>query len=318
MTQASADLIIKSEVKAIIARREPLNRLLDDHVRANLIQQHPAILKFLPRHVETIWSTYVVPIDFEAKEEMRRLIAKQPGLINIGMDGATVSGSQKVSLNEYYTSNVSHSTFTLFPVRRYQILYTIAKGSFSCALTFTDLMSEKHQTHAEINDAIRVCDECMNDNSCRISSIAVDNAARGVAKKVADHYQHKDNMKIVVSRDPSHTVDLLSKDIAKTEVVKAVVAECKEIHTMVRDDRINSMRIDAVQLGYLTESFAGQTLCETRMNEVHGYLDAGIKQFGFLTSLPRNAQWKEFLETRKPDVRDKLLETLNRNIDNSR
>ena len=35
-------------------------------------------------------------IDHEAKQVMLELIKRQPGYINIGMDGATVNGKQKV------------------------------------------------------------------------------------------------------------------------------------------------------------------------------------------------------------------------------
>ena len=191
-------------------------------------------------------------------------------------------------------------------------------SSFSCALTFTDLGSEKHVTNAEVKDAVRVCDGIMEDTKQYISSIAVDNAARAVARKISQHYQFRDDRHIVVARDAAHSVDLGSKDIAKLDSVKRIVEEAREIHSMVRNDRIDSMRLEAVEMGDLHESFAGQTLCETRMNDVHIYLGSAVKQFGFLTSLPRNPNWKAFLQSRKPADRKKWEETLNRNIDNNR
>ena len=144
------------------------------------------------------------------------------------------------------------------------------------------------------------------------------NAARGVARKVSLHYKEKVNKHVVVSRDPAHTVDLCSKGIAETSVVKAIIAEAKEIHTMVRNDRIDSMRLEAVEMGDLPEAFTGLTLCETRMNDVNIYLEGAVKQYAFLTSLPRNPKWKEFLQSRKAADRVKWEETLTRNIDNSR
>ena len=50
------------------------------------------------------------------------------------------------------------------------------RGSLSCALTFTDLGSEKHVTSAEVEDAVKVCDKIMEDTNTFVGSIAVDNA----------------------------------------------------------------------------------------------------------------------------------------------
>jgi hypothetical protein len=103
MTKAEADKIITAEVKAILARGEPLSRLLDDHVRAGLYTRHPRLAEgtFLPHDTKTIYDNYVVPIDKQAYEELRTLIQRRPGEINIGMDGATINGKQKVSYMTY-------------------------------------------------------------------------------------------------------------------------------------------------------------------------------------------------------------------------
>ena len=61
------------------------------------------------------------------------------------------------------------------------------------------------------------------------------------------HYKDKDNKEIVVTRGPTHSVDLCSNGISETSVVKAIIAEAKEIHSMVRNDRINSMRLEVVE-----------------------------------------------------------------------
>ena len=97
MGKADAEKIILAEVKAIVARGEPLTRFLDDHVRAALLQRHPSIEKFLPRDIQTIYNNYVVPIDIAASEELEKLINNLHGNVNISMDGASVNGKQKVS-----------------------------------------------------------------------------------------------------------------------------------------------------------------------------------------------------------------------------
>jgi len=96
LTEAAAEKIILAEVKAMVARGEPVNRLLDPYVRAAIIARNPAIAHFLPRDVETIFSNYVVPIDQSALEEMKDFIKRLPGFVNISLDGATINGKQKV------------------------------------------------------------------------------------------------------------------------------------------------------------------------------------------------------------------------------
>ena len=87
-----------NEVLAIVARCEPLSRLLDPWVQASLNQRYPAILKFMPTNNETIYDKYVVKIDKETTAELKSFMAKLPGHVNVAMDGVTVLSKQKVSL----------------------------------------------------------------------------------------------------------------------------------------------------------------------------------------------------------------------------
>ena len=97
MTKADADKIIIAEVKAILSRGEPPTRLLDDYVRAALLQRHPALFRFLPHDAGTIYNKYIVPIDAQAEAELATFISRLPGCINVAMDGVSVNGCQKVS-----------------------------------------------------------------------------------------------------------------------------------------------------------------------------------------------------------------------------
>lgn len=96
MNQASADIVLMNEVRAIVARGEPLRRLLDPWVQASLHQRYPAILKFIPSNVETIYDRYVIKIDKDTTSELKSFMAKIPGHVNVAMDGVTVLGKQKV------------------------------------------------------------------------------------------------------------------------------------------------------------------------------------------------------------------------------
>lgn len=60
----------------------------------------------------------------------------------------------------------------------------------------------------------------MKEYNAKIVSIPVDNAARHVAVAVATKLGEKyPGMKVIVTRDPAHCIDLLMKDLAKTGVI---------------------------------------------------------------------------------------------------
>ena len=53
MNEADAEKIIIAEVKAMLVRRDPLTRLLDDYVRAAIMERNPGIHKYLPKIATT-------------------------------------------------------------------------------------------------------------------------------------------------------------------------------------------------------------------------------------------------------------------------
>ena len=135
--------------------------------------------------------------------------------------------------------------------------------------TWSDLGSEKHRTEAEIADACRVLEEIMKKYKCRVSSIAVDNAARSVAEEVCKRFP-KEN--IMMLRDPGHCIDLLMKDLMKTAVVKRVVDDGRLVRKLVSTDRISAIKEESIEGGEIY--FAGVTIAivETRINLVHDFL----------------------------------------------
>jgi hypothetical protein len=122
MCKAEAEKLITAEVKAILARGEPLDRLLDDHVRASLLARHSALGMYLPHDESTIFSKYAVPIDIVAMKELEGLISKIPGLINIALDGATVNGKQKVRFRLLIAVIMASHTHTLCCCRLFTLL----------------------------------------------------------------------------------------------------------------------------------------------------------------------------------------------------
>jgi len=71
-----------------------------------------------------------------------------------------------------------------------------------------------------------------------------------VARKVAGKFAQEGKV-ILVIRDPSHCVDLCSKDVARTKCVSRVIDEATEVKTFVRVDRIDSICTDVIRDGYL-------------------------------------------------------------------
>ena len=104
----------------------------------------------------------------------------------------------------------------------------------------------------------------MKEYKVPIASIDVDNAARLVAAKAAANDAFK-GMTILVIRDPSHCVDLLSKDLAGTDVVKRVMADSKEVRDFVKIDRIDSICVEKNELENAEYIPTAISISETRM-----------------------------------------------------
>ena len=82
--------------------------------------------------------------------------------------------------------------------------------------------------------------------------------------------------------------------------MREVLEDATEVYKFVKTDRIDSMKIEAVEEGDLEESFATQSICDTRMNTAHLCLTAIMKQYPFVSSLAFNPKWRDFLDERKP------------------
>ena len=74
-----------------------------------------------------------------------------------------------------------------------------------------------------MQDALKICKDAMQKYSVPIASIPVDNAARHVAAEVTEILMKDHGIVVVVSRDPAHCVDLLSKDLMQTMAMKRIL-----------------------------------------------------------------------------------------------
>ena len=98
----------------------------------------------------------------------------------------------------------------------------------------------------------------------RLASIAVDNAAKGVAAQVATKFKMLGET-VLILRDPSHCIDLFSKDLATTKFVRAVMADAKVVLNFVTTDRINSMLLELIRDAVIDNDGVAQDMTKTRM-----------------------------------------------------
>ena len=183
-----------------------------------------------------------------------------------------------------------------------KIVYTLSRGAFSIFLTWTDLGSEKHVTRAEVEDALKVCKEAEDTYGCAIASIPTDNAAKLVAQEVTHHLSGT----VLPSRDPSHCLDLLSKDLANTDVVRHVMEDADLVTDFCKIDRIDSIKQEMMTKGELEFSVKVVTMSKTRMNLVNDYLVNANKQRNFTLLVQRNQKYHEYYHERPLSKREEL------------
>ena len=186
-------------------------------------------------------------------------------------------------------------------------------------LTWTDLGSVKHVTEEEVIDGYRVCQGAMEEFMAKMASIPVDNAAKVMATKLAKQLTvDYDGMTVLVLRDPSHCVDLLSKDLASCWVVKSVMDEAKEVRDLVKKDRIDSIRTECYEVGDIDESIACVSVVETRMNLSHDFITKARGQHDFVKILSGNKSFLTYYQERTSKDKEKLDGILERCNDRQR
>jgi hypothetical protein len=194
-----------------------------------------------------------------------------------------------------------------------QVLYSVSKGAVSLFFKWTDLGGDVHITAAEVNDAYDVCNQIKVAFDTKIASISVDNAASKVAEHVAQKL-NADGDPPLPLRDPAHSIDLLSKDLAKSSVVHSVLAEAKEVFDLCQTNQIDSIRKEAIDAGDIPASIVAQFFCETCMNLTYIHLKSALAQSTFITSLPTNDRYiKYYMERsslRKQEL-DGILQNCN-------
>ena len=111
---------------------------------------------------------------------------------------------------------------------------------------------------------------------------------------------------VYTNRDPLHCLDLLSKNMAVTAVVKEVLNDSSEICAFLKRDRIDSIRQEAVQEGSVQEVVSPKKMVENRMVTVHLHMDSVRSQEEFMNSLKENPKFLSYYESRTPKQRKEI------------
>jgi hypothetical protein len=109
----------------------------------------------------------------------------------------------------------------------------VSKSAVFLFFKWSDLGSNIHVTDAEMDDAYNVCNQIKLALNKKINSISVDNAASKVANCVAKKLNPDGDATLPLC-NPAYCIDLLSKDLAKSSVVRTVLAEAKEVFDFCR------------------------------------------------------------------------------------
>jgi hypothetical protein len=100
----------------------------------------------------------------------------------------------------------------------------VSKGVVSLFFKWSDLGSNIHVTDAKVDDTYNICNQIKSAFNTKDARISVDNAASKEAERVAKTL-NTDGDPALPLCNPAHSIDLLSKDLAKTSVVRSVLTE---------------------------------------------------------------------------------------------
>ena len=96
MTQVQTDRVICSEVEAILARGEYLDRMMDLWVRAAVLQHAPVIASYLPNYEDSLSQRYVPLVNMETTLELTKMFNLIPGMLGIASDAVMSATSERL------------------------------------------------------------------------------------------------------------------------------------------------------------------------------------------------------------------------------
>ncbi len=117
--------------------------------------------------------------------------------------------------------------------------------------------------------------------------------------------------------NPAHCIGLLSKDLAKSSVVRSVLAEAKVLFDFCRTNQIDNIRKEANDASDIPASIVAQNVCETCMNLTYIHLKSALAQSAFITSLPANDSYKKYYGEHS-NTRNQELDAIPQNCNHGR
>ena len=93
----------------------------------------------------------------------------------------------------------------------------------------------------------------------------------------------------MVCRYGVHCHDLIPKNLIKTDEIKAITREMKEVYNFISTHYINSFRIEMMNAGTIDKRTIVKNVVDTMMNLIEIHLSSARKQSTFLNALPHNA-----------------------------
>jgi len=102
----------------------------------------------------------------------------------------------------------------------------------------------------------------------------------------------------LVSLDPCHCLDLGSKDMAGTNIVKSILMESAEVYHFCIRSRMDGIHRESIAFNELEDSGTVKNVVETRMNLIHIHLTDARKQSAFMASLSTNPKYIKYYKDR--------------------
>jgi hypothetical protein len=203
MKRQDAEEIILRHVKAVLGQFRPLAQLLNkaylDSVLSNAVPR-----AYIPKHQNTVYDVYVRRIHREQMDFVNKLFDSTPGRLTVAGDGATVNS-------------------------KHVIVWTCSKAKHTCFLGVRSRCVEQHATETEVDEAVKMIELAERRFSTKVAAIAVDNASTKAATLAA---KKAGLVPAVIIRDPSHSFDLIAKDLNNTRhnpEIAEFLKDCREI-----------------------------------------------------------------------------------------
>jgi hypothetical protein len=162
-----------------------------------------------------------------------------------------------------------------------------------------------------VGDAYNTCNQIKSAFNTKIARISVDNAASKEAEHVAKTL-NADGDSALHLRNPAYCIDLLSKDLAKSSVVRSVLTDAKEVFELCQTNQIDDIHKDLIDAGDIPASIVPQNVCETHMNLTYIHLKSALAQSTFIALLPTNDSYKKYYGERT-NARKQELDTILQN-----